>query len=234
MTVEQLISDIENQLLQGSPSDDSELSWDQLKFWATYHLNSLVATECNEKAKRGESIPSIYVRHKDCEVMSVEQGEFDTKLYIELPEKTLELNNDRGILLVQTEDGEEILRTSVEDMVRTGKMRFAKPSIQNPLFYRRSEKLFLLGFNEVDIPFEKISVYYIPEQDLLTAEDTDDVLVSDMALPILIDTVVQRGKQQLYGTQPDQANDGVDNKQVQYHTAVRRPESDDNQQIANQ
>jgi hypothetical protein len=102
-------------------------------------------------------------------------------------------------------------------------LRFAKPSIDTPLYYRIGTKVFVEGFNTADLDYNPLIVYYVPKQDILSMADTDEVLVSDQLLPTLIATTVQFGKMQLYGTQPDMANDGTDNKGVQYHTAIANP-----------
>jgi hypothetical protein len=223
MTKAQLISDIQAQLLQASPSDDSQLEWDQIAFWITYHLNELIAAECNSAIKAGKQIPAVYKKIAALEVAVVEDGHEEDRLYVELDEEILSLIDDAGVILVETEDGDEIPRISLERHASIKKMRFAKPTINRPLYYRRGEKIFLLGFNETDIPFETASVYYIPRQDVYSATDATEILASDTVLPTLIDSVVQRGKLTLYGTQVDPDNDGQDNKKIQYHTAIANP-----------
>jgi hypothetical protein len=227
MTKAQILSDIQNQLLQGNPSDDSSLEWDQLAYWTSYVLNELVTAECNQAIKQGKPIPAVYKKVQDCEVMSVEDVETftdsDDRMFVELDEDVLNLDNDKGIILVETEDGDEIVRVSLETFHSVKKLRFAKPSISRPQFFRRGEKVYFLGFTQTDSPFEKVNVYYVPKQDLLSAADTTEVLVSSAILPTVIASVVQIGKLQLYGTQIDTANDGTDNKSVQYHTAISNP-----------
>lgn len=227
MTKQELLSDIQLQLLQGNPSDDSALEWDQLAFWASYHLNEIVTIECNQAIKQGKQIPPVYKKVSDCEVMVVEDvatfAADEDRVYVEIDEDILDLDNDKGLILVETEDGEEIARTSLETFHATKNMRFGKPTAERPQFYRRGEKIFLLGFTPTDIPFEKVNIYYVPKQDLYAADESDEVLASSAALPSVIDAVVQRGKMQLYGTQVDSENDGTDEKSVQYHTAIQNP-----------
>jgi hypothetical protein len=230
MTKAQLLSDVQLQLLQSSPSDDSQLEWDQIAFWATYELNSLVAAECNTAIKSGKQIPAVYKKVANLEVAEVEDSHEQDRIYVELDEDILTLSDEGGIVLVETEDGDEIPRTSVERFASLKKLRFAKPTINRPLYYTRGSKIFLLGFNETDIPFEKIHVHYIPKQDLLTAVDTYEVLVSSSITPMLIDAIVQRGKLELYGTQIDSTNDGVQNITPVYHKQIENPNAESFQQ----
>jgi hypothetical protein len=225
MTKAQIISDIQAQLLQGSPSDDSQLEWDQIAFWVGYELNRLVAAECNQAIKAGKQIPAVYKQLAALEVAVVEDSHEEDRIYVLLDDEVLTLNDDAGVILVETEDGDEIPRVSLERFASIKKMRYAKPTLSRPIYYRRGEKIFLLGFTEVDIPFEKVHVYYVPRQDVYAMADTDEVLISDAIRSTLIDVVVQRGKLQLYGTQVDMNNDGVDGKQIQYHTAIANPNS---------
>jgi len=62
---------------------------------------------------------------------------------------------------------------------------------------------------------------------LITMDDEDEVLISDQLVPVLVDAVVQRGKLELYGTQPDESNNGRDNKAPVYHTQIASPASDE-------
>jgi hypothetical protein len=226
-TKEQIISDVQLQLNQGGISDDSQLDWNQLLYWGSYELNRLVTAECNAAIKSGSSIPAIYKKVADCEVISVEDVETFTaendRCYVEIEDDILDLESDLGVIIVETEDGDLIKKTSLENFHRLKKMRFSKPSLSNTLCYRRGKKIFIPGFTPTDIPFEKVNVFYVPKQDLLAIADSAEVLVSDMTLPTLIDMMVERGKLMLYGTQPDIANDSADNKNVQYHTAIQNP-----------
>lgn len=228
ITKEQFISDVILQLTQSAPSDDLELEDKQIAIWGTYHLNQLVATECNEKTKRGEQIPSIYVKRTELEVSELEEeagvNESDERIFVTLDEEILDLNKDAGVVMVETDERDEVKKMNFADSQIFKHMRFGKPSLENLLYYRQGQKIYVEGFKSVDIPFNSLFIYYVPKQDLLTMDDEDEILVSDLVLPELINAVVQRGKLQLYGTQQDEENDGQDNKEVQYHRAIQRPE----------
>lgn len=224
----QIISDIENQLHQGAPSSSAETEWEQLAFWVNYELNQLVATEINSKTAKGEMVPPVYIKRTAIETAEAEANadvdEDDERLYVTLDVDILDLNKDAGIVNVLTDEYEELKKTDVATLQQFKNLRFSKPSLANPLYYRIDDKIFVPGFKEVDAPFNKLFVDYVPKQNLLDLDDDEEVLVSALVLPELINRVVTRGKAMLYGTQPDQSNNGDDTKNLQYHTAIRRPE----------
>lgn len=226
-TKQQLISDIELQLLQSAPSDDSELSKSQIAFWLSYELNGLVATECNEKLKRFEQIPSVYIKVANCQVPVTEDlpcgDDCADRIFVTLQAEVLTLNNDGGIVVIETDQRQQVHKASVQTLTLFNKMRFSKPSDENLIFYRVGNKIYIEGIKKPDIPFEELHVWYVPKQDVLSMANTDEVLASDLVLPELMNRVVQRGKLELYGTDADQENDGVDYKQPSYHLNIANP-----------
>lgn len=228
VTVEQLVSDVELLLNQGSISDDSELEKEQIKFWLTYELNELVATEINSKIQRGEMVPPLYVKRTAIEIPENEANDDveaeDERAFISLGVTILDLNKDAGCVQVLTDEFDELKKTDIATIQQFKKLRFSKPTIENPVYYRVKDKIFVEGFKASELPFSKLFVDYVPKQDLSSLEDDDEVLVSALVLPELINRCVQRGKLMLYGTQPDRSNDGDDTKQTAYHTSIQRPE----------
>jgi len=228
MTVEQFVSDIELQAYQGAISDDAELDKRQIKFWGSYFLNMLVATECNSKIARDEQIPVIYKKRATCKVPEQEDvdctDDCNDRVFVTLPEDVLTLNKDAGIIRVSTDEGDMVTKMSVEtiDMIRY--MPYASPSLENLVYYRQGQLLFVEGFKPVDLPFTELNIDYVPKQNLLELEDSDEFLVSDLVAPQLIAMTVDQAKRELYGTQQDQENDGQDNKKLQYHTAIKSGE----------
>lgn len=228
-TKAQIISDIEASLHQGAPSSSAETEWAQLAFWASYELNQLVATECNSKVAKGEAIPPIYIKRSAVELAETEDNddvdEEDERLFITIDEfDILDLNKDAGCVQILTDEYDELKKTDAATIQQFKNLRFSKPSLANPLYYRVNDKIFIPGFKTVDAPFNKLFVDYVPKQDLMTMADDEEVLVSALVLPELINRVVTRGKAMLYGTQPDQSNNGDDTKEIKYHTAIQRPE----------
>lgn len=226
-TVRDLVSDIELATYQGDISDDIALEKSQIKYWISTDLNSLVANECNEKIKRQEMIPAIYVKRTELEVPDIETDdvdECDERIFLDLPEDVLTINKDMGIVRVITDEGDPILRASLETLDYIRNLRFAKPSANNLVYYHQQKKLFIEGFKPSDIPFNSLFVFYVPKQDLLTMADTDEVLVSDLVLPTLIDSVVNRAKSEIYGSEQDTESDGTDKTQPIYHQQIRKQE----------
>jgi hypothetical protein len=229
-TKAQIISDVELQLQQAAPSQSSELEWDQIAYWVSVHLNQVIATEINSKLAKGEMIPAVYIRKAVCELLEEENAIGTDRVYAELEEDVLTLNNDAGIIKVESEEGDEIQKVSTENLSLFKKMRFSKPGSQNLQYlHEGGRQLYFPGFKPVDIAFEGITAWFVPQQDILSADDTDEILVSDLALPTVIDLAVERGKRELYGTQSDEENDGQDVKKIQYHTAIRNPNTDQQQ-----
>lgn len=232
-TKAQLISDVFLQVYEGAPSDDANLESREVAFWLSFHLNQLVATELNSKLSREEQFPSVYKKRASCEVLTVEDidcgDDCQDRVFAELTEDVLTVNKDAGILRVVTDDGAIVTKASIESIDILRYMPYAKPSIDNLVYLREGRKIYIEGLKSVDVPFNKINVDYIPKQDLTTMVDTDEILVSDLVLPQLIDLTVQRAKQEIYGSQQDLDNDGVDNSKPVYHTQIANPTNNEPQ-----
>lgn len=236
MTVKEFISDILLQLNQGDISDDSTLEWSQIKAWLTYHANGLIATEINSKLDHSEMVPSQYLTREECLVSELEDtdcgDDCQDRISITLQNDVLTLNNDGGIVMVQTDEGTQVLKAgSINQLVLFNQMRFAKSSAANLVYYRQGSKtLYIDGMSSVDIPFDKFHVWYVAKQDYSTASDSTVINVSDLILPLLMDSVLQRGKLELYGSESDKSSDGVDYHSPAYHLAIQNPENNDQQQ----
>lgn len=235
-TKHQTISDIELKLTQAAPSDDLELEQEQIAFWVQQHLNELVAREIIEEKKKGNQIPPVYiVRDVALELNEESVADVDAekqRIYVDLTDLTdeiLDLPRDGGIVRVLDYDRNLIRMSTVEDIEDTRNLRFAKPSQSNIIAHREGSILVIEGFNTADLDFNPIMISYVPKQDILSMADAGELKVTDRLYTILIDTVVQQGKLELYGTQADMTNDGVDPKQVQYHTAISNPAKQEQQ-----
>jgi hypothetical protein len=227
ITKQTLLSDIQLQILQAAPSDDSELELDQIAFWVSNDLNALVATEINSKTARGEMVPSIYIKRATCEASSIENnlcGNED-RIFVEINEDILTLNNDAGVVLVQTDGGDQVKKITIETLILFRNMRFAKASDSNLQYYRQGKKFYLEGLKNSDVPFESLDIFYVPKQDVMVLAATDEVLVSDLVIPTLIDSVVQRGKAMLLGSVPEDVdNDGATHISPLYHKQIANPD----------
>jgi hypothetical protein len=225
MTKAQFISDVELKINQSAPSDDSELSKDQVAYIGSYFLNGLVAVECNSHLTHGQQIPSVYVTRATIEVPELEEEddvvEANERIFVDTP-AILTLNNDMGVLAVSTEDLTDIQKADIQSIQLFKNMRFSKPSAENLVYYRAGNKLFLYGIKAVDIPFSHIILDYVPQQDILTMEESDTILCSDLVYPSVVSATVDELKRQMYGTQPDVMNDGSDVKSTSYHLGIQK------------
>jgi len=217
-----IIDDIILRLYQASPTDDLELTDTQVAYWLGVTLNALVATECNEKLKRNQFIPNVYIKKETLNPGTFEDDYAD-RVYFQLSEPVLILNNGGGIIRIIAEDGTSVNRASIQTLNLFNAMRFAKPSEANLIYTQEADNIYIEGLKESDLSFDSIEVWYVPQQDILNATDSYELLVSDLTLPMLIDEVVEIGKRELYGTQADQESDGVDYKTQVYHTAIQNP-----------
>lgn len=226
-TVKEIVSDVELQLYQGAISDDAEVEREQIKFWISYHLNQIVATELNEKVKRGEAFPAIYQVRAALEVPELEEtddvDETDERVYVTMDEEILDLNKDAGVIAVLTEENDECKKATIGTILQFKHTKFGKPSLDNLLYYREGQKLYIYGFKPSDVPFATIQVWYVPKQNLREMEETDEVLCSALVLPQVIAAAVETGKHQLLGSQADHENDGAEKVSPVYHQQIRRP-----------
>jgi hypothetical protein len=228
-TVKEIIDDVVLQLTQSNPSDDIALEDRQLAAWLSYHANELVTIEINSKLAKSEPVPQLYVIREECVVADLEDtdcsDDCEDRISLTLQNEILTLNNNSGIVLVESDEGDQIRKSSLESRANNRLVRFSKPSEENPTYYGQGTKVYVEGFKEVNIPFDKFHVWYVPKRNYMTALDSAEVVVSDLVLPVLIDALVQRGKLELYGTQDDKVNDGVDSKDTVYHTAISNPQN---------
>lgn len=232
MTVKEIVSDVILQLTQSDPSDDLALDERQVAFWLTTHANALVTAEINSKLKLGEMVPRIYQTRETCILSELEDtacGDDDCtdRIKLTLTNEVLTLNDDSGIIMVQTDDGDQVLKAgSINNIMLFRHMRFSKPSGDNFVYYTQGSNIFIEGMDAEEIPFDKFHVWYVPKKDYHTVADSTEVVVSDLVLPILIAAMVQTGKAELLGSVPaDPANDGVQNISPVYHQQIANPEN---------
>lgn len=224
ITKKEFIDDIILSANQGQISDDSELEYDQVAQITTTHLNEVVANELNNKIRLGEMIPGIYIQKESfTELQDSTETVGDDRVYVDLTNEVLTLNNGAGIVTVEDEDGNEIKKADIQSLQLFKNMRFAKPSADNVLYSHEAPKrIYIPGLKPVDIPFDGINVWYVEKQDVYGMADGDELLCSDLSLSIVRELVLQDVKKMMYGTTPDVDNQGTDVKTQLYHTAISR------------
>lgn len=219
-----LISDVVLKAVQGEISDDSQIETDQIAYWATQLLHQLIKSEVDAEIRAGRSVPPIYISREDCEPLAIEdldcQADCLDAVYIDLAFDVIDLQNDRGLVRVITDEQEQVKIVDIGMLDTIRSLRFAKPSMENPVCYRVASRIYVEGVKHQEVPFNFLSVYYIKKQDVEELEDDDEIICSSLIAPILIDRLAELLKQQMYGSSPDPANDGVDYKQPSYHRII--------------
>ena len=227
LTKTKFISDVILQLNQGQVSDDLELEDSQVAQWGTYHLNNLVKQEIEREKSLGNMIPPIYIVRETGRPLSEETvadiDDLNQRMWITLTQEVLDLPKDAGIVAVWDYDLNLIHKASIDRLYMLNTMRFAKPTPENKLYYRSGNKIFIEGWRTDDMEFNEVIVDYVPKQDILSLGDSDEILITDQLVPMLVALTVQTGKMQMYGSSPDQNNDGQDVKSTSYHTAIANP-----------
>jgi hypothetical protein len=227
MTKKEFVSDVILQLTQGAPSQDFQLDEEQVLFWGTTTLNDLKKREIELELRKGNVIPPIYITRQEGLTLTEEAiAEIDGKkqrMWLQLTDEIIDLAKDQGLIQIQDYDYNLVYKASLERLQMLNVMRFAKPSLNNLVYFRQGKKIFIEGIKTSEIDAALFIVDYIKKDDLTTYGDNDDLILSDQLIPLLIDNVVQKGKLQMYGTQVDMTNDGVDPKTPQYHTAISNP-----------
>lgn len=225
---EKLIGDVILKLTQAAPSQDLALEQDQVAFWLTQEVNFLVTQEVLKAVNQGKTIPPIYVTRETCKQVTEEAvdcvDDEDERMYFAITGEVLDVEDDAGIVQVLTSDYQTIYKASTFRLPMFRDMRFTKPSTEVMLWSRQGDTMFIDGMENADIDFNDIIVYYVVKQDVVAMADSDEVIISDLLLPVLIDRAVEAGKLQMYGTQPDKTgNDGSDIKDLVYHRSIQNP-----------
>jgi hypothetical protein len=232
---QKLISDVILKLTQAFPSQDLELEDDQVAFWLTQEVNFLVTQEVVKAVNQGKPVPPVYLTRETCNQTSEEDvtcvDDNKERFFFELTGEVLDVENDAGVVQVLTDEYEEVYKANIELLPTLQAMRYTKPKTELLVWYRESARVFVDGFNNADIEFNKIMVTYVPKQDLIALADDGIVKISDLLLPLLIDRAVETGKLQMYGTQPDTSgNDSTDVKGMVYHRSIQNPSAQPQQQ----
>lgn len=153
----------------------------------------------------------------------VESSQSNQRMYFTLSGEVVDLYNDAGIIRVLTDEYDVVNKSSIDSLDMVRHLRFSGPSSEQLVWYRSNKQVYIEGLNTSEISDNSFIVDYVEKQNILSLTDTQEIRISDILLPTLIDSVVQRGKLQMYGTVPDTDNNGADVKQQMYHTAISNP-----------
>jgi hypothetical protein len=211
MILSKLISDVELRCYSGTISDDAELSKTQVLHWLLITRDQLVRDYLNLVIQNGKPIPTEYqireVHEAAAEDLSDTEEE-DERIYLTLDYQPMSLLNDLGVQRVLSQDGVQVLRTRSENADWIKDLKWGKPSVKAPVFYRDSRKIILEGASYKN-PKPWI-VYYIPTATSQELEMEDDLVISDELLPDLLMRVSEMARQEMYGSVADNENNGKD------------------------
>lgn len=220
MLLGQLVDQIELMVYEGKPSDDVTLERAQIADLLSFYRDQLVKEHLDNLIKAGKGLESYYFEHFNSAQAQEESvagvDDDDERLYITLPKQPMSLLNDRGVVKVTTNEGFIVLRSRLENIETIKNLRYAKPSPANMVWYRDNKTIVIEGLfwkNKDSATFETV---YIPTYTSQHLTEADEFKISDEFLPILLTQVEDVAKRQIYGSQSDDNNDGVDPKTAKY------------------
>ena len=205
-----LISDIELRLTKSNVSDDFQIDRRLIRSWIDDSRAFLIKQKFREEGMVGlesflteyECVP-VEEKAKDCP-----DGCSDSEYIIKLDAQPIVIDgNDIGLYRVETQGGQTIYRIKLSEKKRITKLKYAKPSRKNIVYYRSTDKLRILGGTD---NFKKGGKVYI----WMAIDDTSN-LDDDAEYPIsadLVETLLQMVETKglrVLGTVEDRDNDGV-------------------------
>lgn len=215
-TKAELISDVILRITKGKPSDDLELEPKQVEFWIGLILPGLIAKTLNNKIKEDQAIDPSYIYEEEClnivEVDTACDGDCQGyKFKTTLEFQPIYLTRDKGMISVETSEGEIVHKMSNDQSFMLKHLKFAKPALGN-LVYRRVKKVLYLDGLDIEADEElKINVMYVPKQDIAALADSDEVVIGDDILDILSDMVEEKARRQMLESPEDLENNGNQN-----------------------
>lgn len=214
----ELVSDIILRITKGSPSDDLELEPSQVAYWFDIVADKLVADYLNKQIASGYLLDPPMIVIEDDKTATVENvtmlEDCKDRIYITTTKKILDLNNDRGLLRVITEEGIVVNKTSLEGLDTLNAMPFSRANKNNLLYTRvGNNKIYIHGITGKSINIVQFSVSYIPEINITGLADTDIINIPDKLIGMIADVVGEMARNQM-NVLPDNESDGEDDNQV--------------------
>lgn len=214
MTKEQLISDIILRITKGKPADDLELERSQVEFWINIVLDEMVKNYLDEKALSFQQLPNFFIVREACK--AIEQEDLDCiddlydRMYVMLSKPVYEVVGDKGVVRVKTSDNSTIRKSSLSTIDFISNIEFAKPSLNNLVYYRDGlQKLIINGIPVQMKDVIEIIVWYVPRPDLECFADDEELPIQPDMVAELQDRVEDIARRQMFGF-GDVTNDGFD------------------------
>jgi hypothetical protein len=209
MLASKLVSDIRNRLYGGAPSDDSQLSKKQVLHWLVTSRDAIVKAKLDQDILAGKQIDSYYIERETGKAVLQEDLTYvdddEDMVYFTLIKVPLTLAKDRGLVKVLTDEGTTVLRARLEQLEMIRDMKYSKPSSTNLVYYRHGQTVAVLGLNE-NLTTTEFTVYIVPSAK--DVELSDELVITDDLVPILLDSVEEIARRELYGLS-DTDNDGT-------------------------
>lgn len=206
----ELISDIIFRVNQGNPSDDLQLSEEQVNHW----LDTVRAELIKQALKEDQSMDGIgsYLTEKNGLSILKTKEKGREEYYVEIPE-VISLPGEGGVYYVETqatecdEVGDEIHNVPSHQKGANRHLRFGKATKKNSAFSRIGNKLYLWGGSKNFYENGKINVILILA-DTTSLEDDDEYPIDSSLLPLLLEEVEQIARRQMFNSIEDEENDG--------------------------
>lgn len=212
----ELISDIELRLSGGKPSDDFEIERPQIGHWLDVTRDGLVKTMLDIQINKYGTVDDYYIVREVCN-LAVEEAidcvdEEYEKMSFTLVHTPMSLRKNMGIVKIVTDEYNLVYPSNVIDINMVSDLPFSKPADDNLVYYSEKNKITVEGLNKNDISDPTFIVYYIPQYNNADIAETDEFLITDDLLGILLDEVEVIGRREL-GIPQDIENNGQDNVQ---------------------
>lgn len=216
MTFKTAADDVMLRTYAGEPSDDESLSISQVIHWLAMERNRITQEYLNGQIRNGAPLDTFYQIRESAEAAESEEEDGvdaeDERIFLTLSRQPMSLFDDKGISRVLTSDGVMIDKARNESIDWVKQDKYMKPTIYNPVWYRDDRKVILEGVSYKNLQGTYI-VYYFPTQ--IDVAPTDEILLSDELMPILLEAVTLLARTEIYGTVKDLQNDGEDSVKTQ-------------------
>jgi hypothetical protein len=211
MILSTLISDVILRCYQGEISDDARLSRSQVMHWLVTNRDQIVKEYLDSLIKGGKPLDTYYATRQTGMTTTSEDlpdtEEEDERIYIQLTYTPMSLMNDMGVFRVISEDGVMVDRARSESIDWVKDLKWGKPSVKRPVYYRDDKKVILEGLNYDNLD-TTYTVYYFPTATSQSLTESSDLLIGDSLIDILLSKVEVMAKEEILKTESDVQNDG--------------------------
>lgn len=211
MLASRLVDDIQARIYAGAPSDDSELPKEQVLHWLATTRDAVVKQKLDSDIANGRQLDSYYMERETCKEISQEDldcvDDSEDRKFFTLSKTPMSLRKDMGVVKVLTNEGIPVMKARLEQLEMLRDMKYSKPSPTNLTYYRDGNTIVVLGVGDKDLTSTEFIVYTIPTYSSQLLGLTDDLKISDDLLPVILDTVEEIARRELFGVS-DPTNDG--------------------------